>query len=494
MFLKLLSLSFIFTITLLTYFLIILPLIRMNRYRRPDSTFYFFPLLGALNYMRKDQRERKDIQASNRDYKNKNPDKKFEITNFGTKAFILLRDPQLVKEFTQKPGNYEKHQLFQTMKLLFGNGLIITEGEVWKRHRKIISSSFHYEFLKNNTKMIQSTTKEFFDKISEEEMKNYDLMRHIQAITGEIVGRLFFGEKLNDYQFEGKPLTAALADLLSELGASAVSPLVILFGPKFLTYPIVPKYKRMMQRIKEFRQLCIKIVEDRKLQPEHGDDLLGSLLKAQSSSDSDLQLSDQDIIDEFITFFGAGMDTTGHLITMALYNLTQNPQYLESLKKERSATYSNKSLDLKDSVQDMNALHCFLKETLRYYCPAIGIPARLVVNDHMIGDLQVRKGDVVRTDFYPLFFDEKNFKNATEFDPNRWNDPNLKLDSFAFTPFSAGPRNCIGQHLALLESKIIISEFLERFEFKLSEGYDLKMTLRFLYEPVDKITFLLSRL
>jgi cytochrome P450 family 4 subfamily V len=442
--------------------------------------------------MKKDLVERKDIQASNRDYKNKNPDKKFEVTNFGTKAFILLRDPQLVKDFTQRPGNYEKHQLFQTMRILLGDGLILTEGEVWKRHRKIISGSFHYEFLKNNAKNVQNTTQEFFNKLTKEEMKNYDVMGHIQAITGEVVGRLFFGEKLNNYTFEGKPLTLALADLLSELGASAVSPLVILFGPKFLTYPIVPKFKKMMTRIKEFRQLCIKIVEDRKAHPVQGNDLLTSLLANQSSSDNDLQLSDQEIIDEFITFFGAGMDTTGHLITMALYNLTQHPQHLEELKKERDLTYNKKDVSTADALQDMNVMHCFLKETLRHYGPAIGIPARLVVNDHMIGDLKISKGDVVRTDFYPLFMDEKTFKNATEFDPKRWSDPNLKLDSFAFTPFSAGPRNCIGQHLAILESKLIISEFLERFDFKLKDGYDLKMTLRFLYEPVDKVVFELT--
>ena len=73
------------------------------------------------------------------------------------------------------------------------------------------------------------------------------------------------------------------------------------------------------------------------------------------------------------------------------------------------------------------------------------------------------------------------------FNPQRWLDKEKVIDAYAFTPFSAGPRNCIGQHLALIESRIILSEFLMTFDFHIREDYELKMNIKFTYEAADDI-------
>ena len=138
----------------------------------------------------------------------------------------------------------------------------------------------------------------------------------------------------------------------------------------------------------------------------------------------------------------------------------------------------------------MDNLHGVLKETLRFYCPAVMPLYRVVVQDHMIGDLLVKKGQWIKPEFMPLFHDEKYFEKPEKFYPERWKEMGSKLDPYAFTPFSAGPRNCIGQHLAIIESKIIVSEFLERFDYKLKdENYQLRMIQRFLYEPFEELVF-----
>jgi len=143
----------------------------------------------------------------------------------------------------------------------------------------------------------------------------------------------------------------------------------------------------------------------------------------------------------------------------------------------------------------MDQLNCFLKETLRLYTPAPTSFIRRSLEDHHLGgDLLVKKGELVRADLCFLFNNPKYFSEPEKFSIERWQDNSLKkLDPHVFIPFSAGPRNCIGQHLAMIEAKIVISEFLEMFNFKNSkENYQLRMILNFLYEPQHDIIFTLT--
>jgi len=188
----------------------------------------------------------------------------------------------------------------------------------------------------------------------------------------------------------------------------------------------------------------------------------------------------------------AGMDTTGHLVGMALYNLSKNPEYFDKLKEERNSGYNKEKHVSAEVVQEMEELHCLLRETLRFHSPAPMTFVRVAQTDHKILDLNIQKGTWIKPDFFTLFFDEKYFEDPWAFNPERWKDNKNKLDPYAFTPFSAGPRNCIGQHLAIMEAKIIISEFLEKFDIKLRDGYKPRMTFRFLYEPEEDVPLILN--
>jgi len=463
----------------------------VQSYKAKGYATFFFPVLGELYKGRKSLETRGDVFAAAKEFTKLSPGHKISISNFGTKTLITLYDPQYIKEFLLKPNLYEKTGVIEFGKsLTSGGGLVVSEGEVWKRHRKIISNSFHYESLKSNISTIRNTTLEFLNKTTAEELKNYSVINKIQEITGEIVGRIFFGENLNSYTLEGKPLTLVLATLLSEMTMTALTPLALILGDKALKYPILKAYRDFNKRIAAVRSVCLKIVEDRKKSSQKDHDLLASLLATQSSPDPELRLSDSEIVDEFITFFIAGMDTTGHLIGMTLYNLTQNPEYVEKLKTEIEQIYDKDEVLTADTLQGMDEMHNVLKETLRMYTPAPMTFFRVALVDHKIGDFEVKKGTCIRPMFISVFHDERHFSKPEQFDPSRWRENTAsKLDPYAFTPFSAGPRNCIGQHLAIVESKIIVAEFLKKFDFKLKEGYKLKMQIRFLYEPTDELIF-----
>jgi len=482
-----------FTILTLAILFILAPLKTIFWYKSKGFPTYFFPILGEIYAEHKRFQTKGDTLSRAKEFTRDFPNQKVLVTNLGNKPLVSLNDSLYIKEFLLKPHLYEKAGITKFVHpLVGGGGLVMSEGDVWKRHRKIISNSFHYESLKANISTIRNTTLEFLNKTTPEECQNYSAIQKIQEITGEIVGRIFFGENLNSYTIEGKPLTLFLAALVSDMTMSALSPLSLILGEKALKYPVFKVYRDLNKRIATFREVCFQIVEDHKKSGRKGHDLLSSLLATQDSPDPELRLSDKEIVDEFITFFIAGMDTTGHLIGMALYNLTQHPEELEKLKAEIATTYDKDENPTTDTLQTMDELHNVLKETLRMYTPAPMTFFRVALVDHKIGELEIKKGTWVRPFFISVFFDEKHFSNPEQFNPSRWKDPAGKLDAHAFTPFSAGPRNCLGQHLAIVESKIIVAEFLKKFDFKLKERYKLKMQMRFLYEPSEDLIFELT--
>jgi len=490
--------SFLLTLSILALSitltkLVLVPYLKVRAYRKPNVSTFFFPLLGCFKSIQESIAKYGDAFGSTKKDAETSPDQKYWVSNVQADPLISLRGSQYIKDFLQKQHLYEKSKYIDILKLIAGTGLVVAEGNTWKLHRKIISNSFHYEFLKDNVPMVQDITRQFFDKLTSEDLANYAVIPKIQEITGEIVGTIFFGKHLNSYTFENQPLTLALADLVSELGNVSRDPLFLLFGSNIVKKPKLPKYKKLKDRIEGFRQIVYDMIQDRKAQKQKNHDLLDSLLATQASEDQENKYSDEDIVNEFVTFFIAGMDTTGHLIGMALFSLTQHPEYFKELEEEREQTYNLKERVSADNLQKMEVLHGFLKETLRLYSPAPTSFFKTSLQDHDLGDLKIKKGDLVVADFIFLFFNPKHFENPNMFCPERWKKGDLNLDPYAFTPFSAGPRNCIGQHLALIESKIIISEFLNRFDFQLrDQNYQLKMVLRFLYEPLDEVIFTLK--
>jgi len=473
------------------YKFIISPYVRIQSKKKDGVMTYFYPIYGIFHQWGKAYETYQDSMASTKRSSKDFPNQKIMVTNVNDKVMVMLRDPQYAKDFSLKQHLYTKSSHGDIMKILLGTSLVFAEGEAWKRNRRIISNTFHFEFLKSNIHLMQSTTQEFLNKL--DSTQDTTIIKKFQEITGEIVGRIFFGECFDDYKFEGKPLTHALAEIMGELGTASRSGLPLFFGPKAMELSIFPHLKKVTDKVKRYHKLCSSIIQDRRSNGSYkGDDLLNALLETQKSEDPQQRYTDEDIVYEFVNFFAAGMESTGLLIGMAVYSLAKNPQYLEDLREERNKIYNTETNVTPDIVQKMDFTHAVLKETLRLYAPVFQTIIREAQSDHQLVDITIKKGEFVTDDFFALQFDEKYFPDPYEFNPRRWLGNNQKTDPYAYTPFWAGPRNCNGQHLAIMESKIILSEFLNRFDFQLEEGYDLRMIVRVLYEPFEDFKLKLS--
>lgn len=271
----------------------------------------------------------------------------------------------------------------------------------------------------------------------------------------------------------------------------------MIFGGRILNLIPSTSFTKTVKDVIEFRALIRKIVSDKKKLyherksngfPFVKKDMLDILFEHLDSNEEANDLDDEDVVNEFIAFFVAGMDTTGHLTAITTYYLSQNPSVMTKCEEEISSIYKDGSTTSLDEIQQMDYLQSILKESLRLATPSPAIFPRVALQDHMLGNVPIAKGTMLNIAILANMNDENIFHDPTKFLPERWSKDESKIkDSFAYIPFSAGSRNCIGQHLAMIEAKIIIAEFVKTFEFELKKGYKFLMKPRALYEPVDPI-------
>lgn len=472
-------------IALLFYRFYLKPKMLLAFYKKQGIKTEYIPPLGHFTRLRSDFEIKGDSFMHVKENAKENPKMPMRAVNFVDNVLVCLCNTEIMREYYKKPNLYKKVDYHTNiLKTLCGENILLSSGETWKKHRKVVSNYFHYQFLCEKIPAIRDIVVEFYDHL-EKHPKNIDVMHEMEEITGEIIGRLFFSEKTYEKKLKttGRSLQIEIAYLLNDLMTEGRSPLCFLFGPSIIRKGWTAKQRDIMARINELCSIANAYIQERRKSGEKKGDLLDLLLESQKNPEPSMRMNDTEILNTYISFIGAGMDTTGHLVTMALYNLLKYPEWFEELRKEREAKYDSSRVT-NDMLKELVVLDNFLKETLRVHTPVPAPMPMVALQTHKLGDYTIKEGTYLRPDYFFTNFNEQFFPNPHKFDPTRWSDSEVK-DPFAFTPFSAGPRNCIGQHLSIIEAKIMMCEFLNRFDFKCSiENYNPKMTFRMLYDPV----------
>jgi len=412
---------------------------------------------------------------------------------------IFLSEPKAIRELAQSQADNVIKDLHSTwtFKLMHPRSYNFKEGETHKKFRKIMSGMFQFDFLKQNVPTVIEITKEVFEDFDKKGSKDINILLEVGSITGEVIGRSFFGAVHKNATFRGKRLTDAIPGIFDKCGEINLTLTYQLFGSKLVEMNILPLHRETNKLIQDFSDHCLKMVQKRKveLQQDKGKAnpkyLLDTLLLMQADGTLE-NFSDLDILDQYLLFFTAGQDTTAHLILMTMYLLAKHPEHAEKIRQEIKEKISNVDNIDYDQLTKMDFLTAVIKETQRLYNPAQMILPRMAIRDFQIGDIKVKKGTLV--DIYGFYATCNNlhFKNADVFDPYRWmpgGEATKINDPFLFIPFWAGVRNCIGQHLAFLEARVILIQFCAKYHFTQKDAakYQLKMNNKFQYDPIDPI-------
>ena len=465
-------------------------------------TYFHFP--NGILHIRNEGDRKGDTYHLFKELTKKDPKIRFFGTHFGSVPTIYLIDPQLCKDFLSDQSRYQKPAVHNVARLLMGKSVLFLEGALWKKHRKFLSEMFRFEYISGSIPVIVSKTKKIFtEEFKAGNGKDLHILNIIQKITAELVFDIFFGQEVLKTKIDDLDPISCLLEALSLVNTNSYSPENLQLGFWFLKLGLLERNRKLFSSIGRFNNFCIKNIEIRRAElerlgwetPSSQTNLLDFLLKIQKDTKgTGDELTNEEILQEFVTMFVAGMGTTAYVLTMALYFYKQQGSKVQEavLKEAEMIAKGGEKLEY-DILNKVEVINAFIKETLRLGSPSPFLFEREALYGHYIGDIWIPKNALVNVSFISNTVNSEYFKNYEEFNPYRWvqGHPDYNADvakhPFIFTPFSAGQRNCIGQHLAMIEARIILSIFLANFEYTLPQGYKLHMIQGFHYGPREPI-------
>jgi cytochrome P450 len=376
------------------------------------------------------------------------------VLNF---RILLLNHPDHIEDvLVNHPRKFVKGRVLQANKRVFGRGLLTSEGDFWLRQRRLAQPAFHRARIASYAStMVEYTERLLHDWQDGEER---DIHKEMMRLTLQIVGKtLFDADVERDAQEVGKSL-----ELLLELGANFRRKIFI---PHWLP---TPTNLRQERAIRQIEKVLYRIIAEKRASGRDSGDLLSMLLAAQDDDGS--RMTDKQLRDEAITLFLAGHETTANTLSWTWWLLAQNPAVEAKLHAELRTVLAGRAPSLDDLPKLVYTNH-IITESMRLYPPAWGT-ARTAIEDHEIAGYAVPKGSGVSFAQWTVHRDARWYDAPEEFRPERWEGDLLKRNpKFAYFPFGGGPRQCIGNSFALMETALTLATIAQQYRFRLAEGH-----------------------
>jgi cytochrome P450 len=203
---------------------------------------------------------------------------------------------------------------------------------------------------------------------------------------------------------------------------------------------------------------------------DNADDLLARLLAARRF-DNGAAMADEEMVDMLLTFLTAGHDTTAKALTWALYLMARSREWEERVLREIADVVPSGTIE-SHHIDKLTTVSQVIKETLRLYPPAPEI-TRIASVDTELGDIPIKAGTIIDIPIYVIHRHRALWRDPDRFDPNRFSlEEEAGRSRYAFMPFGAGPRICIGASFALVEATVLLASFLREFSFRCPEGFE----------------------
>jgi cytochrome P450 len=373
---------------------------------------------------------------------------------------ILLNDPELIHEvLVMQHSKFHKSELTRRITArMLGQGLLISEGDFWRRQRRLVQPAFHRGRVNDYAAAMRELAEAHIRDWRDGDRRN--MSEEMMALTLGIAVRTLFGSEL---PVEAADVGRAMTFLMRYSLRRQRSPLRI---PE--TWP-TPKNRRANRELAFVDSLVYRIISERQASGNgHHNDLLALLMGAMDEDGS--QMTRQQLHDEAMTLFIAGHETTAQMLSWTWYALSENHAAEDRLCQELRSALDGRPLSPADLGQ-LPYLRAVMNEVLRLFPPAY-IMARETIEPVELGGYEFAPGTTILFSQWVTHRDPRWFEDPDAFRPERWLDGlEDRLPRGAYFPFGAGPRRCLGEGFALLEAATVIATIARRFSFRLLPGH-----------------------
>lgn len=375
--------------------------------------------------------------------------------------YAIKHPDHLYEVLVTRAASYEKtHTALRRLSEVLGGGLLNSDGDRWKRHRRMIQPAFSHARVSGYAAAMIDETLAATARLGDGEVCDVD--REMMELTLRVVSRALFSHDAgND--------TATISRAMSAFQARLAGPELV---PKWIPWP---RRNRVEQAIDDLDRIVYGMIAARRAQTETPEppDLLHMLVTAIDEEGDGGRLTEKEVRDELVTLFLAGHETTSNALTWTWHLLAQHPGVEAKLHAELDAVLGTRAPRLED-LERLPYTDQVIKEAMRLY-PPVFMVARQAREDTEIGGYPVPRGSEVVLWIYQTHHDPRWYPEPAAFRPERFAPgEEARLPKLAYLPFGAGPRTCIGKSFAMIEARLILASIAQRFRFTPVPGHPVE--------------------
>ena len=412
----------------------------------PPPTAARWPLVGALPrllpqpfaYLRTAHEQHGDI---------------FRL-DLGVTDFILLNHPNHVQHILRDNArNYRKGgNIATSLRSLFGNGVLVSEGEHWLRQRRMMQPHFHRHYLTSLIALMLNAIDEEMAQWPKTAV-SFDIATAFNRLTLQVIARTLIGAQLSPADF----------DRLREAMAFALDYMLLgVIGQSLPGWVPLPRQRRYRAARHTFDELIYQVIAHSRRQPQNN--LLSMLLDSVDVETGE-RMTDEQVRDEIAILFVAGYETTAITLSWLADYLARDPVLQARLGSEIETAVSHSPIS-PAALNELELVKRTFQEALRLR-PATWFVPRETVEADVIDGIMIPAGQQVALLMTHIHHHPDHWADPERFDPDRFLPTASEgRHPFAFAPFGAGQRQCIGREFAYMEGQLILARLLQRYRLR----------------------------